>query len=201
MIRWLLKFPMWLCNSYHVAKAPAFPSTPLCCLEQAYGASEFLPTLQIFIQGKSTSHALLPNKFNHYNVYNTVHLMFPSKPHVSDCKHQKNIHTTPEHRNGPWKPLSPAHFDTALVIDLHHKEGGNCMVCGTYKFSEIPLILLILYLGLHVAEIHVILTLPPHLGNFPQPLTYVHWFTPIGTMQLACITWDIQLKTIDQMLW
>jgi hypothetical protein len=35
------------------------------------------------------------------------------------------------------------------------------------------------YLGLRVAEIRVIFTLPSHLGNFPHPLAYVHWFTPI----------------------
>ena len=33
--------------------------------------------------------------------------------------------------------------------------------------------------GLRVAEIRVIFTLPPHLGIFPHPLAYVHWFTPI----------------------
>jgi len=35
---------------YHVTKAPAFPNTPLLCLEQAYGASKFLPAFKTFIQ-------------------------------------------------------------------------------------------------------------------------------------------------------
>jgi hypothetical protein len=100
---------------YHVAKAPAFPNTPLHCLEQAHGASEFLPTLKTFIQEKFTSHTLLPNEFDRYNIHKAIHIMLPSKPHVSDCKRQKKIHAIPEHSNGPWKQLSPAHFDTATL--------------------------------------------------------------------------------------
>jgi hypothetical protein len=114
---------------YHVTKAPAFPNTPLHCLEQVHGASEFLPTLKTFIQEKFTLCTLLPNEFNHYNVYKAIHIMLPSKPHVSNCKCQKKIHVTPEHSNSPRKQLSAAHFDTALVfkdVNLHHKQGGLC---------------------------------------------------------------------------
>ena len=54
------------------------------------------------------------------------------------------------------------------------------MVCDIYKCSsKILLTAVILYLGLRVAEIRVIFTLPSHLSNFPHPLAYVHWFTPI----------------------
>ena len=54
------------------------------------------------------------------------------------------------------------------------------MVCDIYIFfSQISLTITILYLGLCVAEIQVIFALPSHLGSFPHPLAYVHWFTPI----------------------
>ena len=54
------------------------------------------------------------------------------------------------------------------------------MVCDIYIFlSQISLTITILYLGLRVAEIRVIFALPSHLGSFPHPLAYVHWFTPI----------------------
>ena len=112
---------------YHVTKAPAFPNTPLLCLEQAYGASEFLPALKTFIQENLTSHVILPNEYDRYNIYNNIRVILPSKPHVSDRKRQKTIHATPGHSNGPRKQPSPAHFDTALVIedeDLHREEGG-----------------------------------------------------------------------------
>ena len=112
---------------YRVAKAPAFPNTPLLRLEQAYGASEFLPALKTFIQENLTSHVILPNEYDRYNIYNNIRVILPSKPHVSDRKRQKTIHATPGHSNGPRKQPSPAHFDTALVIedeDLHREEGG-----------------------------------------------------------------------------
>ena len=113
--------------SYHVAKAPTFPNTPLCRLEQAYGASEYLPTLKTFIQETFTSCALLSTKYNRHNVHNAVHIMLPSNPHVNDHKHQKTIHATLKQGNGPQKQPSPAYFDTALVIedeDLHQEESG-----------------------------------------------------------------------------
>jgi len=51
------------------------------------------------------------------------------------------------------------------------------MVCAIFiSFFSRPLMV---HSGLRVAEIHVIFTLPPHLGAFPHPLAYVHWFTPI----------------------
>ena len=116
-----------LAYSYRVAKAPAFPNTPLWRLELEYGASEFLPTLKAFIQQNITSHTLVPNEYDRFNIYNAVHVMHSSQPHVSDRKRQKTIHATPEHSNGPRKRPSPARFDTALIIeddDLHRKQGG-----------------------------------------------------------------------------
>jgi hypothetical protein len=40
--------------------------------------------------------------------------------------------------------------------------------------------------GLHVAEIRAIFTLPSQLGNFSQPLAYIHWFKPFNA-------WDSEL--------
>jgi hypothetical protein len=107
---------------YHVAKKPAFSSVPLRRLEQAYGASQFLPALKLFLRENLPGHTLEPNEYDHYNVYNTIHIKLCPKPHVSDRKRHKTIHATPEHSNGPRKQPSPAHFDTALIIenlDLH----------------------------------------------------------------------------------
>ncbi|KAI0279323.1 hypothetical protein BGY98DRAFT_1089274 [Russula aff. rugulosa BPL654] len=110
---------------------------------------------------KFISRTIVPNEYDRFDVYNAVHIVLPSRPHISDRKRQKTIHATPEHSNGPRKQASPARFDTALVIedtDLY-REGG--------------------LRGLRVAEIRVIFTLPSHLGSFPHPLAYIHWFTPI----------------------
>jgi hypothetical protein len=101
---------------YHVAKVPAFTNTPLLCLELEYGASEFLSTLKAFIQQNITSHTLIPNEYDRFNIYNAVHAMHSSQPHISDHKCQKTIHTTPEHGNGP-QPLRSGHH--LLTLTLH----------------------------------------------------------------------------------
>lgn len=122
---------------YHIAKVPAFPSTSLRRLEQAYGACEFLPALQTFLQQLLPSHPFQPNEHDRYNVYNAVYILLNSRPHVSDLKRQKAIRATPEHSNGPRKPLSPAQFDTALVIEdasLHRDSGGLHGMCHIHQF-------------------------------------------------------------------
>ena len=41
---------------YRIAKAPAFSSVPLHCLEQTYGASQFLSALKVFLQENVPTH-------------------------------------------------------------------------------------------------------------------------------------------------
>ena len=101
---------------YRVSKSPAFSSIPLTRLERAYGASQFLPTLKLFLQNLP-GHTLQPNEFDRYNIYNAVYVTLPSKLHVSDCKRQNAIHATAERDNGPRRPPSYARFDTALIIE------------------------------------------------------------------------------------
>src|ERR1700736_5588640 len=60
-------------GAYRVAKSPAFSSVPLSRLERAYGASQFLPTLTLFLQNLP-GHTLQPNKFDRYNIYNAVYV-------------------------------------------------------------------------------------------------------------------------------
>ena len=113
-------------GAYRVAKSPAFSSVPLSRLERAYGASQFLPTLKLFLQNLP-GHTLQPNEFDRYNIYNAVYVTLPSKLHVSDRKRQNAIHATAERDNGPRRPPSYACFDTALIIEdenLHRDKGG-----------------------------------------------------------------------------
>jgi len=62
---------------------------------------------------------------------------------------------------------------------------------------DVEWIVLILHLGLCVAGIQVIFTLPLHLSNFHHPLAYIHWFMPIhvgddtiGMYHVAHSTWN-----------
>lgn len=33
-----------------------------------------------------------------------------------------------------------------------------------------------------MAEVRAIFKLPPHLGDYPHPLAYIHWFKPLQTL-------------------
>jgi hypothetical protein len=109
--------------SYKTAKKPSNPSTAVTRLTSAYGATEFLPALQTFLDHNiphdihGASQTLKPNQFDCFDIYNTVSILLPSKPHVSDTKHLITLQATPEHSNGPRKLPTPAHFDTAVIIE------------------------------------------------------------------------------------
>ncbi|KAI9459627.1 hypothetical protein HD554DRAFT_2206981 [Boletus coccyginus] len=75
--------------------------------------------------------------------------------HVADVN--SRIRSHPERFNGVCKPPTLARFDTILM----DRRGG-------------------LY-GLCMAEVCAIFRLPSHLGNYPHPLAYIHWFKPLQT--------------------
>jgi hypothetical protein len=103
--------------TYRIAKKSPFPNTSIACLTSAYGATEFLPALQIFLNNHFPHNILKPNQFDHFDIYNSISILLPSKPHVSDTKRLISVRATPEHSNGPRKPPTPAHFDTAVLIE------------------------------------------------------------------------------------
>ncbi|KAF8134816.1 hypothetical protein EV363DRAFT_1447582 [Boletus edulis] len=101
------------------------------------------------------------------------HYLEPNAYDRFDCYTNIVVPLQPhEHRsNGPHKPPTPACFDTALVLvdkDEH------------------------IHSGLRVAEVRAIFLLPSHLGNFLEPLAYIHWFKPLNhlddTVQMFKVT-------------
>ena len=105
--------------TYKTAKKPSFPNTTVARLTSAYGATEFLPALQTFLDHNISHnvHALKPNQFDRFDIYNAISILLPSKPHISDTKCLITLRATPEHLNGPRKPPTPAHFNTAVIIE------------------------------------------------------------------------------------
>lgn len=119
-------------HTYIDAKSPVYPNTPLSHLEQAYGASEFLPALKMLIQEIFIPNALLSSEHNRLDIYNSIHITHHSQSHVSNHKHHKTIYAMPKYHNGSQKQPSPAHFETALVVEdtgLHRDKEG---LCGMY---------------------------------------------------------------------
>ena len=83
-----------------------------------------------------------------------------------------------------------AHFDTAFTVEdlpLYKSEGG---LSGEFFFFYI-----LLYVGLHVAQVRLIFNLPPQFRSFPHPLAYIEWFTLLGTSDPATGLYSITHST------
>jgi hypothetical protein len=105
--------------TYKIAKKSPFPNTSVARLTSAYGATEFVPALQVFLNNhlSHNRHPLKPNQFDRFDIYNAISILLPSKPHISDSKRLISVRATPEHSNGPRKRPTPAHFDTAVIME------------------------------------------------------------------------------------
>jgi hypothetical protein len=112
--------------TYHIAKTSPLPHIPISQLAGEYGATEFLPALETFLKDHMPANTLKPNTFDRFDLFKSISILRPSKPHVSDTKRRITIRATPQHSNGPRKPPTPARFDTALIIeDIDaYEEGG-----------------------------------------------------------------------------
>ena len=98
--------------TYKIAKKSPFPNTSVACITSAYSAMEFLPALQMFLNNHLPCNTLKPNQFNCFDIYNTIPILLPLKPHISNTKHLISVQATAEHSNSPWKPSTLARFDT-----------------------------------------------------------------------------------------
>jgi len=121
--------------TYHIAKQSPLPHIPISRLAAEYGATEFIPALEIFLKDHMPTNPLKPSTFDRFDLFKSISILLPSKPHVSDAKRRITIHATSQHSNGPRKPPTPARFDTALIIediDAYHEEGG---LAGAFVFT------------------------------------------------------------------
>ncbi|KAI9569191.1 hypothetical protein HD554DRAFT_2204667 [Boletus coccyginus] len=53
--------------------------------------------------------------------------------------------------------------------------------------------------GVEMVEVHAIFRLPSHLGNYPHPLTYIHWFKPLQTYNNNTKMFCISCSTRQQL--
>ncbi|KAF8551358.1 hypothetical protein OG21DRAFT_1478190 [Imleria badia] len=92
----------------------------------------------------------------------------------------------PECANRPRKPPIAGQWETVLVQTDTGKKSDRCLLAG-----------------LCMAKVHIIFRLPPHLGLFPDPLTYIHWFKPLHAFDedvkmfcFECSIWNHLLNTV-----
>ncbi|KAH7908431.1 hypothetical protein BJ138DRAFT_1012802 [Hygrophoropsis aurantiaca] len=170
--------------TYRLAKRSPRPNTRISRLQQQYGAGGFLEALTSFLQ-----HSQLPNrrykptKHDRFDVYDVVYIQIPDAPHFGATKRQLRIRASPARANGPRKQPTPARFDTMLVEDDKEARrlGG---LNGKY-----------MSIGLCVAELRVIFSLPQHLGISAHPLAYVHYFRPLRSWDESLNMYRIERAT------
>ncbi|KAH9979616.1 hypothetical protein BJV74DRAFT_879411 [Russula compacta] len=152
-------------HAYHLPKTCPLPSTPVSHLISAFGATTFVSAFQAFLTKHIPSSRIKASPYDRFNVYKFITVLLPSVPYISDQKRLNKLWASCVIPSwSPQKPETPAHFDTALIIQdgkLHRENGGLH--------------------GLQVAQIRVIFTLPFQYGSFPHPLAYVKWFRPFNT--------------------
>ncbi|KAN0103980.1 hypothetical protein V8E52_011444, partial [Russula decolorans] len=157
-------------HAYRLQKTCPFPSLPVNRLMSTFGALDFVPAFQAFLTEHKPDLRIPASMFDHFNVYKAIVVLLPSIPHISDKNRLNKLRAccaTPS-RSLRTKSDTPAHFDTALVVqdrNLHQEMGGLH--------------------GLHAAQIRVIFTLPSQYGTFPHPLAYIEWFRPFTAIDEA----------------
>ncbi|KAI9508595.1 hypothetical protein F5148DRAFT_1275676 [Russula earlei] len=145
--------------TYSIAKKPPHYIS-VWTLAMEYNAPDFVNTLQDFLQkidipGRFT----VPNVYDQFNIYKLIHINWSATMDLDIESYRVN--TFPKCPNSGHGQHLGSKFDTILVT-----ESGNRP--QTSKGFQ----------GLRLAQIHVIFELPKHLGAFPHPLAYIHWFRP-----------------------
>ncbi|KAJ7061358.1 hypothetical protein C8F01DRAFT_987521 [Mycena amicta] len=163
-IAWnVVKLPATLLptKSYSIAKHPAFKNRRLDYIHEAYAATEFLPALTAFLKANFRSF-VTPSQHDYFDIWKQITLQMPRNQFLSSKARSGRIRATPAVPPKGRSLGSPAIFDTALIIENPRQYGASSGI-----------------LGLRPARVRLIFELPPHLGNYPHPLAYIEWFTPL----------------------
>ncbi|KAJ7810956.1 Zn-finger domain-containing protein [Mycena olivaceomarginata] len=149
--------------SYSIAKRPSYPDVTVTQLETIHGASDFIPAFTRFIRGDMPRCGILPNRHDRFAVFKQITIHLAKNRYLSATPRKARIRATPPILARGRSPGTPAHFDTALIIEDP----------PSYRTSAgIE--------GLRVGQIRAIFQLPPQYGTYPHPLAYVEWFTPFN---------------------
>jgi len=154
-------------HTYKIATHCPLPNRSLNHLQREHGASEFLPALTEFVRSELPRCQLEPNRMDRYDVFNAVLVRYPGDPHGDVPEHRDRIRAVAAKRGRGRKQPTPAHFDTAFIIDADAPIDG----LGPQDPRSVN--------GTRVARVRAIFNLPKQFGSLPHPLAYVEWYTPL----------------------
>jgi len=172
-------------ESYTVAKKPALRNVSVTSIVSDYGATDFLQHLSSFINMEPLAGNVAPSVASTFDLYKQVQFVLPPIPEVTSEPTPDVVHAT---RAAPAvitsqgiKRAVPGRFSTVLIQESPSIAAGGPL-SGKPQTSQCHsfISLTVLSLGLHVAQVQVIFKLPAEFGQYNHPLTYVHWYTPLG---------------------
>ena len=115
-------------HAYCLPKSCPFPNSPISHLTLAFGALDFVPAFQAFLNKHIPNAGISASIYDRFNVYKSITILLPDVPHISDHKRLNKLRACCIIPScSPHKPDKPAHFDTALIVrdhGLHQKMGG-----------------------------------------------------------------------------
>ena len=92
---------------------------------------DFLPMLTTFLKENMSSRTFIqPSPTDRFDVYRQISLDLPPNTYLSTEPLTARIRTTPATPPNGRKTGTPAHFDTALIIDRQSDgTSGKCEFC------------------------------------------------------------------------
>ncbi|KAJ7676331.1 hypothetical protein B0H14DRAFT_3101987 [Mycena olivaceomarginata] len=131
---------------------PSYPDVTVTQLETIHGASDFIPAFTRFIRRDMPRCGILPNRHDRFAVFKQITIHLAKNRYLSATPRKARIRATPPILARGRSPGTPAHFDTALIIEDP----------PSYRTSAgIE--------GLRVGQIRAIFQLPPQYGTYPHP--------------------------------
>jgi hypothetical protein len=115
-------------HAYRIPKKCSFPSVAIDRLCSHFGATNFVVSFQSFLNQRLPQVQIPASIYDRFDVHTSLMIMMPTVPHVSDLRRIHKLRVCCEiSNNSPRRPDSPAHFDTALLVQdqgLHREKGG-----------------------------------------------------------------------------
>ncbi|KAJ7749355.1 hypothetical protein B0H14DRAFT_3096936 [Mycena olivaceomarginata] len=103
--------------SYSIAKRPSYPDVTVTQLEMIHGASDFIPAFTRFIRRDMPRCGILPNRHDRFAVFKQITIHLAKNRYLSATPRKARICATPPILARGRSPGTPAHFDTALIIE------------------------------------------------------------------------------------
>ncbi|KAJ7206698.1 hypothetical protein C8J57DRAFT_1441201 [Mycena rebaudengoi] len=114
-------------TAYSIAKQPSFPDVTVAQLETIHGAVDFIPAFSLFIKNYFPRADITPSRHDRFAVFKQLSIRLPRNRFIADKVRTCRIRAVPVTLGKSRSVGSPAHFDTALVVedpDQYHPSSG-----------------------------------------------------------------------------